>query len=88
MHQTTYSPLHDDYNFFKDDQDTFTVTLQTKGGVTLTSTEAALYIEKDATDPQINNEKEPPITLIVVVSIVVLLLIGGALIFIKKKPNK
>lgn len=88
MHQTTYSPLHDDYNFFSEDQDTFTVTLQTKGGVTLTSTEAALYIEKDATDPQINNEKEPPITLIVVVSIVVLALIGGALIFIKKKPNK
>ncbi len=46
MKQTTYSPLHDDYNFFADDQDTFEVTLQTAaGGVTLQTQIAAIYFE-------------------------------------------
>ncbi len=47
MGQTTYSPLHDDYNFFADDKDTFEVTLQTqKSNITLTTVEAAIYFEQ------------------------------------------
>jgi len=46
MHQTTYSPLHDDYNFFADDNDTFDVTLQVReSNITLTTAEAAVYFE-------------------------------------------
>lgn len=29
MHQTTYSPLYDDYNFFEEEKDTFDIRLQT-----------------------------------------------------------
>lgn len=87
MHQTTYSPLHDDYNFFSEDQDTFTVTLQTKDGVELISEEAALYIERDTKAPIIDDEKEPPITLIAVIAICVLALAGGTFFFVKKKSK-
>ena len=88
MHQTTYSPLHDDYNFFSEDQDTFTVTLQTKDGVELISEEAALYIERDTKAPiTIDDGKEPPITLIAVIAICVLALAGGAFFFVKKKSK-
>lgn len=59
MHQTTYSPLHDDYNFFADDYDTFDVTLQVQtGNVTLSTVEAAIYFEK-ASVPTITPAEEP-----------------------------
>ncbi len=44
MKQTTYSPLHDDYNYFADNEDTFEVTLLTeKNNVTLLTETAAIY---------------------------------------------
>ncbi len=59
MHQTTYSPLHDDYNFFADDADTFEVTLQVQSGnTTLRTTEAAVYFEK-ATVPTVAPAEDP-----------------------------
>ncbi|MBO7161592.1 MAG: metallophosphoesterase [Clostridia bacterium] len=49
MNQTTYSPLHDDYNFFKEDDDTFEVTLQTKDAAVKLNTETAeIYFEPEA----------------------------------------
>ena len=44
MDQTTYSPVYDDYNFFAEAEDTFSVTLQTgKNVVSLTTQEAAIH---------------------------------------------
>ena len=44
MDQMTYSPLHDDYNFFDEAEDTFSVTLQAgKNTVRRTSQAAAIY---------------------------------------------
>ena len=49
MSQTTYSPLHNDYNFFKDADDTFEVTLQTKSNTVKLVTETAeIYFEPEA----------------------------------------
>ena len=48
MHQTTYSPLHDDYNYFKDSEDTFEVTLQTNNNsVKLITETAEIYFEPE-----------------------------------------
>ena len=59
MHQTTYSPLHDDYNFFADDYDTFDVTLQVQqSNITLDTVEAAVYFEKPNV-PAIAPAEEP-----------------------------
>lgn len=44
MSQTTYSPLHNDYNYFEEEDDTFTVSLQTgKSNVVLLTESAAVY---------------------------------------------
>ena len=87
MHQTTYSPLHDDYNFFSEDKDTFTVTLQSSGKtVGVETIEATIYVESDAPE-KITDDKEPPILLIVIISICVLAIAGGAFFFIKKKSK-
>ena len=44
MSQTTYSPLHDDYNYFDEEKDTFEVTLQTgKANVMVATESAAIY---------------------------------------------
>lgn len=44
MEQTTYSPLHDDYNYFAAKEDTFNVTLQAgKNTVKLSTQEAAIH---------------------------------------------
>lgn len=56
MDQTTYSPLHDDYNFFDKNEDTFSVTLQAgKNTVKLTTQEAAIHFtETEAVTGDLN----------------------------------
>jgi len=89
MHQTTYSPLHDDYNFFSDDEDTFSIELQKVGkNVTLTTQSATLYVEADADSSGQNPITEGdklPIEVIVIAAVCVLAAIGVAVLFIKKK---
>ena len=89
MHQTTYSPLHDDYNFFSDDADTFSIELQRVGkNVTLTTQSATLYVEADADSSGQNPTTEDgklPIEVIVIAAVCVLAAIGVAVLFIKKK---
>lgn len=81
VHQTTYSPLHDDYNYFSEDQDTFTVALQSvSGNVTLETELAALYFQQVS---QFNI-----IPLIICIAVVLSAIITAlALLFVKKRKD-
>ena len=82
VHQTTYSPLHDDYNYFSEDQDTFTVTLQSVSGkVTLETELAALYFEP------VSHFNIIPLFISVAV-VIFAILTALALLFVKKRKDQ
>lgn len=82
MDQTTYSPIHDDYNFFDETEDTFSVTLQAgKNTVKLTTQEAAIYFDSSASPAS-----QFPTT-IVVIAIAALAIVAAVLFFVLKKKK-
>ncbi len=79
MNQTTYSPLHDDYNYFGEEQDTFSVTLLTqKNNVTVVTESAALYSE------HITNS---PVIPVIICSCILLFSAGIGFTLLKKKKG-
>ncbi len=82
MHQTTYSPLHDDYNYFKDSEDTFEVTLQTKNSsVKLITETAEIYFQPET-------EHNTAALLIIIIIICTVLCIGVLTACILRKKRK
>lgn len=80
MSQTTYSPLHDDYNYFEDDKDTFDVTLQAgKNNVKVVTETAAIYFTP---------AESFPIAYAVIVGLIVVCVILTALLVLKKKRKE
>ena len=80
MKQTTYSPLHDDYNYFADDEDTFEVTLLTgKSNVTLATESAAVYYSPVT--------EFPIITVAIALCAVVLVAVIITVLLMKKKKE-
>ncbi len=92
MEQTTYSPLHDDYNFFDEQKDTFSVKLQTaKGEISLATQEAAVYFEKAAiatlAPTNSGNDGMNPLILVIAAGTFLLLGIGVAAYVITRKKK-
>ena len=90
MIQTTYSPLHDDYNFFADQEDTFEVTLQTaEGDVTLQTEAATIYFEAaKAVIAQPEAKSGLPVILLIVGVLVAVDLAGTLIVLLAKKRKK
>lgn len=90
MEHTTYSPLHNDYNFFEDEEDSFHVILQTaEGGVTLQTDAAAIYYE--AAKPamvQPETKSGLPVILLIVGVLVAVDLAGTLIVILAKKRKK
>lgn len=85
MDQTTYSPLHDDYNYFEEAKDTFSVTLQTgKNTVRLTTQEAAVYFTP-AGGTSGGSASGSPLTIVAIVMAVLALAAVAAAVFVPKK---
>ena len=86
MDQTTYSPLHDNYNFFDEAKDTFSVTLQTgKKTVSLTTQEAAVYFTPAGGASGDGSASGSPLT---IVAIVMAALAGIAVVAAVVVPKK
>lgn len=81
MKQTTYSPLHDDYNYFPEAQDTFEITLNSvEGGITVIPQEAAIYFE--------NSSPMSPVVLILIISVIILIACTAVIVYCTLKKRK
>lgn len=89
MDQTTYSPIHDDYNYFDEAQDTFSVTLQAgKNTVKLTTLDAAVYFTPSTvSEPAPATTSQFPTTIVVIVAAAVLVLAAAVLVIVLKKKK-
>lgn len=89
MKQTTYSPLHDDYNFFADEEDTFEVTLQmAEGGVTLQTETAAIYFEKSVPAVAQPESKSGLFVIFLIIGVLVAVDLAGTFIVILVKKRR
>ncbi len=80
MHQTTYSPVHDVYNFFAEEDDTFTVKLNlTAKGVQLNTELAEIHYE--------GGTNILPIVIIIACAVVCIGVIAWAVLDGKKKAK-